>query len=281
MNSESKAYPIQVIGYHHQVKDTLNGQPIMVTYCTVCRTGRIFSPFVDNKYQLFRLVGMDHFNAMFEDEDTKSWWRQVNGEAIVGPLKGQKLKELPSAQMRLGAWIHENPGTLIMQPDSAFSKQYADLKGFDSGTIKGSLEKRDSSSWKFKSWIVGVSYREHSRAYDWNELVANKLINDSIPGLPLVIVLENDGMTFHVMDRRVDGHPLSFIWDKSCNCIRDEPTHSSWSQTGHCLEGRLKGTELRPVQAYQEFWHSWQSFHPLTTQYNLSAIQPGASGNKQ
>ena len=280
MDGESKAYPIQIIGYHHQVKDTLHGKPIMVTYCTVCRTGRIFSPFVNNKYQLFRLVGMDHFNAMFEDEDTKSWWRQVNGEAIEGPLKGRKLAELPSAQMRLGAWIRENPGTLILQPDTVFSKQYADLKGFDSGTIKGSLEKRDSSSWKFKSWIVGVNYREHSRAYDWNELVANKLINDSIPALPLIIILENDGVTFHVMDRRVNGQTLSFSWDASTKLPQDDQTHSSWTPTGHCLDGTMKGAELKQVQAYQEFWHSWQSFHPLTTQYHAAGAPPAAAGNK-
>lgn len=280
MNGESKAYPIQIIGYHHQVKDTLHGQPIMVTYCTVCRTGRIFSPFVNNKYQLFRLVGMDHFNAMFEDEDTKSWWRQVNGEAIAGPLSGQRLAELPSAQMRLGAWIRENPGTLILQPDSVFSKQYADLKGFDSGTIKGSLEKRDSSSWKFKSWIVGISYLEHARAYDWNELVAEKVINDSLPGLPLLIVIENDGATFHVMDRRINGQTVSFSWYANAKLLRDDQTHSSWSWTGHCLDGTFRGAELKPIQAYQEFWHSWQSFHPLTTQYNVPAAQLGIDANK-
>ena len=32
INGESKAYPIEIIGYHHQVQDTLAGQPIMVTY---------------------------------------------------------------------------------------------------------------------------------------------------------------------------------------------------------------------------------------------------------
>ena len=42
----------------------------MVTYCTVCRTGRVFSPIVEGQPETFRLVGMDHFNAMFEDEGT-------------------------------------------------------------------------------------------------------------------------------------------------------------------------------------------------------------------
>lgn len=88
---EARAYPIQLIGYHHQVLDTIAGKPIMVTYCTVCRTGRIFEPKVNGKYETFRLVGMDHFNAMFEDKTTKSWWRQANGEALIGQLKGTTL----------------------------------------------------------------------------------------------------------------------------------------------------------------------------------------------
>jgi hypothetical protein len=48
-NGESKAYPIEVLGYHHQVRDSVGGEPVMVTYCTVCRTGRVFSPLVEGK----------------------------------------------------------------------------------------------------------------------------------------------------------------------------------------------------------------------------------------
>ena len=58
LKGEARAYPIEIIGYHHQVKDTLGGQPILVTYCTVCRTGRVFSPIVNGRNEQFRLVGM-------------------------------------------------------------------------------------------------------------------------------------------------------------------------------------------------------------------------------
>jgi hypothetical protein len=36
-NGQAKAYPIQLIGYHHQVIDTVGGTPMMITYC-ICRT---------------------------------------------------------------------------------------------------------------------------------------------------------------------------------------------------------------------------------------------------
>lgn len=90
---DARAYPIELIGYHHQVLDTIDGEPVMVTYCTVCRTGRAFSPLVNGEPETFRLVGMDHYNAMFKDGTrTKSWWRQATGECIAGPLKGQLLR---------------------------------------------------------------------------------------------------------------------------------------------------------------------------------------------
>ncbi len=265
MNGEAKAYPIEIIGYHHQVQDTLGGEPVMVTYCTVCRTGRVFSPIVNGKLQQFRLVGMDLFNAMFEDADTKSWWRQATGIAVSGPMKGTVLKEIASQQMRLGAWVRRYPNTLIMQPDINFEKQYKGLQGFDAGTIESSLEKRDSASWKFKSWVVGVLYGGHAKAYDWNELVKQKIINDTIQSEPIILVLEKDGTSFHAWNCRVNGQALKFSIDEAAQTLKDNATNSIWNMDGICTEGQLKGTRLSAVPAYQEFWHSWQSFHPSTT----------------
>ena len=197
LNGESKAYPIQLIGYHHQVRDTIGNTPVMITYCTVCRTGRAFSPVVNGKMESFRLVGMDHFNAMFEDATTRSWWQQATGVSIAGPLKGTALKELPSRQLTLAAWLRQYPDSYIMQPDTSFKKDYKDLTNYDNGTIKSGLEKRDSLSWKPKSWIVGVIHNYSEKAYDWNNLVKKKIIQDSIAGLPIVIVLEK--ILFHFM----------------------------------------------------------------------------------
>jgi hypothetical protein len=264
INGESKAYPIEIIGYHHQVQDSVGGEPVMVTYCTVCRTGRVFSPIVNGKKETFRLVGMDHFNAMFEDATTKSWWRQATGEAITGPAKGQQLKEIPSQQATLHSWTMNNPTTLVMRPDSVFSKYYAQLKGFDEGTLASPLEKRDSGSWQFKSWVVGVRHEGHAKAYDWNELVKKRVINDSIPGVALVITLEPDNGSFHVLDRRVnDSTTLLFAPDS--NGIREINSNTLWTYSGRAIEGSLKDTKLKRIQASQEFWHSWQQFYQNTS----------------
>ncbi|HTL10775.1 MAG TPA: DUF3179 domain-containing (seleno)protein [Chitinophagaceae bacterium] len=266
-DGEAKAFPIQIIGYHHQVRDSIGHTPAIVTYCTVCRTGRVYSPTVDGKPETFRLVGMDHFNAMFEDASTKSWWQQATGIAVAGPLKGKALPEIPSAQMTLAAWLRLHPNSTVLQPDSSFTKQYKGLDNYNKGTIKGSLEKRDSASWQFKSWVVGVVHKGYARAYDWNMLVKQQLLQDSIPGMPIVIVLENDNASFHVWNRQVNGQSLHFTRNDAMQQLNDTETGSVWDMNGLCIEGALKGNRLATVQSYQEFWHSWKNFHPATTTY--------------
>jgi Protein of unknown function (DUF3179) len=261
---DSKAYPIEIIGYHHQVRDTLNGQAIMVTYCTVCRTGRVYNPSVNGRNEQFRLVGMDHFNAMFEDATTKSWWQQATGKAIAGKLQGMQLAEIPSAQMRLEDWLALHPGSKVLQPDSNFRSKYDSLKGYDEGIIESGLEKRDSASWQFKSWIVGIILHDQSRAYDWNQLLRNRVIQDTIGGSPVLITIEANNKTFYSF---IPDDSLHLSYDASTQLLKDAITKTTWQLNGLCIDGSLKGHRLATVQAYQEFWHSWRTFHPTTSTY--------------
>jgi hypothetical protein len=269
IKGESKAYPIEVIGYHHQVRDTIGGEQVMITYCTVCRTGRVFTPFIDGQLETFRLVGMDHFNAMFEDSRTKSWWRQVNGEAIAGPLKGKMLTELPSEQMTLGVWLMLHPDSYVLQPDSSFKEQYKGLDKYDEGKMEGNLERHDSLSWKDKSWVIGVVAGPDAKAYDWNDLKKLHVINDVIDNNPVAIAIESDTTSFHAWNRIIGKDTLEFSYDDAAKVLIDKKSNSVWSLSGECQNGPQKGARLNHMQAYQEYWHSWRTFHPHTQKFTL------------
>ncbi|MDR3714456.1 MAG: DUF3179 domain-containing (seleno)protein [Puia sp.] len=271
LNGEARAFPIDLIGYHHQVVDTIGQTPVMITYCTVCRTGRAFSPFINGKREHFRLVGMDHFNAMFEDNTTKSWWQQATGEAVAGPLKGQSLTELPSIQCRLGVWLRRYPHSLIMQPDPAYAAKYAKLADYDQGTLQSSLEKRDSGDWHFKSWVIGIRLGHQARTYNWNDLTKHFMLQDRLDTLPILLTLEKDTVSFHAWNRNLNGVELQFERPTdpgSRGFLMDTNTHSTWNEDGLCIDGSLKGSQLQPVQSYQEFLHSWEHFHPGSQRYH-------------
>ena len=267
-NGIDKAYPIQLIGYHHQVRDSIGQTPIMVTYCTVCRTGRVYSPMVNGKLENFRLVGMDHFNAMFEDATTKSWWRQANGECIAGPLKGYKLKEINSEQLSLKAWFRKHPNAEVLQPDEKFAATLAKMDSYDKGKSKSNLTKRDTASWQFKSWVLGIDIGESAKTYDWNYLEKNKFIQDSLPSFPILILLENDSASFHAYNRTVNNMSLQF--QKRNDTLMDTYSQSLWNEDGICIDGKLKGLSLTPIASYQEYLHSWEYFHPKSKRYPSS-----------
>lgn len=267
INGEAKAYPIQLIGYHHQVMDTIGNEPVIITYCTVCRTGRVYSTVVNGRRESFRLVGMDHFNAVFEDETTKTWWQQASGEAIAGPLKGSALKEIPSRQLTVDSWMRQYPNSMVMAPDPLYDERYFRLEDYDRGTMQSPLVKRDYHPWQPKSWVIGVKNESSSMAYDWNDLVKKRVIQDSLPALPILLAIETDTTSFHVYDRRINGSVLQFDTTIADNCFTDRNTHSTWNMDGLCIDGPLKEQRLTRVQAYNEFWHSWKTFQINAKKY--------------
>jgi len=258
VGNEARAYPIQLIGYHHQVMDTIAGKPVMVTYCTVCRTARVFEPKVNGKYETFRLVGMDHFNAMFEDKTTKSWWRQANGEALAGKLKGVMLPEIDSRQMSLAKWLALYPDSKILQADSNFKASYEKLEKYDSGKGSSDLTKTDSLSWKDKSWVVGVKSGKAAKAFDWNRLKRERIINDKVGHQPIVLVLASDNKSFVAFEREAFFQKYT---------LKNDSLYLE--KTAYDFNGVSSNntSSLKKINAYQEFWHSWRTFYPETEKY--------------
>jgi Protein of unknown function (DUF3179) len=256
IDGEARAFPVQFIGYHHQVRDTVAGKQVMVSYCTVCRTGRVFSPVVDGHSETFRLVGMDHFNAMFEDATTHSWWRQANGEAITGPSKGKSLAEIPSRQVTLAEWLRQHPRSLIMQPDPTLATNYSKDFDFETGKSRKPLTGTDTASWHNKSWVVGITVNGQSKAYDWNRLRREGAVNDVLGGKPIVVALAADRASFCAFVR--PSVATRFV-------VRGDSLVAGGAV--YAFSGQGATGALQPVSASQEFWHSWKTFQPATTTY--------------
>ena len=263
-NGIAKAYPLVYLAYHHKVQDNVGNLPVLVSYCSMCRTGRVYSPVINGVRQNFRLVGARHYNAIIEDEGTKTWWYQATGNAAVGKLKGEHLHELPYEQSTLGAWLNKHPGSLILQPDEHYLSDYSDLKNYDriQAIDKDSTLKNKDSLLR-KSWMVGVIVNGQAKAYDWRHLFKKHLLNDEVNKTPLLITIEKDSLTYHAFNSTVNGKELHFKLD-TAGMLTDQETASVWDWDGLSTSGTLKGSQLSKIQAYQEYWHSWKRFHPGT-----------------
>lgn len=258
-NDAVKGYPIQFMAYHHQVQDTVGGKPLIITYCSVCRTGRAYEPIVNGHHEVFRLVGMDHFNAMFEDATTRSWWRQSTGEAIAGLLKGKVLREAESMQISIKKLFELYPSATIMQSDEASIIHYDSLRKFERGLDLSKLTRTDSLSWEKKSWIIGIQIDSSSKVYDWIKLKEQHIINDRIGETPVFLALSADGESFAAFLRPELSENFK---------IKNDTLFSNgavYDFSGRCLNDPSK--QLTRVKAHQEFWHSWKTFHPNSVRY--------------
>jgi hypothetical protein len=251
----AKAYPIRLIAYHHQVTDELDGEPIWVTYCTMCRTGKVFRPLVGGRPATFDLLGAVRYNSIYRDSVTGSYWYQANGRAVAGPAAGEVLKELRSDQMSLARWLEMYPESRVLQPDPAHADGYR-LYGFDTFDERRS-DPENPIGWQ---WVVGVRHGDVARGYAWSMLAGDRLLQDEIGDLPIAIHLLPDDFSHRAWDRRLDGRVLDLRLDAETDRLIDDASGSSFGFDGVAVGGELDGQRLRPVPSTVEYRHSFEYF---------------------
>jgi hypothetical protein len=84
----------------------------------------VWETTVDGRKLTFHLAGINNQNFIMRDDETGSWWQQVSGEAIQGPLKGKKLKAVAHDELTFATWKREQPNGRVLQPDSKVSAEY-------------------------------------------------------------------------------------------------------------------------------------------------------------
>jgi hypothetical protein len=252
---EARAYPMRLLAYHHRVRDRIGGEPVLVTYCTMCRTGKAFRPRAAGRELTFDLVGAFRYNSVYADRETGSWWYQANGTAVAGPLAGERLPELRVDQMTLAEWLALHPESRVFQPDPAATEGYT-MFDFDRFDVRREEPER-GERWQ---WVVGVVHGGAARAYPWSVLARDRLLQDDLGGLPLAIHLRADGVSHRVWDRRIDGVPLGLELDREADLLLDPASGTRFGFDGVGRDGALDGRRLRQVAATLEYRHSFEGF---------------------
>lgn len=261
LNGTAKAYPLEIIAYHHQIRDKIGRTDVLITYCSLCRSARVYLPEVENEFAHFSLVGIDQYNAILEDDVTGSWWQQATGTAIAGKSKGAQLEEVAAQQMSLKKWFELYPEALVLQADTAFRKQYGQLAGYDEGKNGNSLESRNQKSGEANAWVVVANVRDVRRAYDWNVLEEKGIIQDTLNNKPIAIVLDTDGVTFYGFYREANGVTYSFTRSSpTSDFLTEMHTKQQWTLSGQAIMIGESSASLEKLPVVQEFNHTFNTF---------------------
>jgi quercetin dioxygenase-like cupin family protein len=113
--------------------------------------------------------------------------------------------------------------------------------------------------------VAGLEVGRDSVAYPFSELRIARVVNDRVGGLPIVIVHQPSSDTTTAFEARAKGKVLEFqAANDDASSVIDRQSRSTWDAYGLCLDGPLKGTQLKQVILVPQFWFAWSQFRPGT-----------------
>jgi hypothetical protein len=233
----------------------------------------VWETTVDGRALKFHLAGINNQNFIMRDEETGSWWQQISGECVQGPLKGRRLKMFDHDELTFATWKLEGAGGRVLRPDPKIeaAKQYAPAdweKGVARMRVATTLA-NPNETMPARTLVVGVEAGGKSKAYPFDALAKQSPIMDNVGGAALLVVLAEDGKSVRVFDRRVEGRALELFLKPETRTLVDAETGSEWDFTGTARSGELKGKSLGRIQPIKDYWFDWKTYHPDTGVYVL------------
>ncbi len=219
----------------------------------------------------FHLAGINNQNFIMRDEETGTYWQQISGAAISGPLAGRKLKLIPSDELTFSLWKSEQPAGTVLKDMTKYVAEYApkdwDVKMKKRPTVisypETGIAQRDV--------MLGVHAFGEARAFPYEAVLREKLVQDRIGTEPVLLVVGPDGQSVRAFRGRIpgvagvpdfystveDGRPL----------IMDAATGSTWNFQGCATDGKARGACLDRIDVIKDYWFDWRHYNPDTTIY--------------
>src|SRR5579862_3215251 len=139
------------------------------------------------------------------DEQTGTFWQQISGRAISGPLAGQSLKRIPSDELTLALWKTEQPDGSVLKDVAADASGYSpkdwDVKMRKLPTVISFAEHGLSN----REIMLGVNAFGESRAWRYQQVIDEKLIEDRVGSEPAILLVGPDNQSVRVFRDTLSG----------------------------------------------------------------------------
>jgi hypothetical protein len=229
----------------------------------------VYSREIEGQVLEFGVSGKLIMNVLvMYDRETDSLWSQLLGEAVDGEFKGTKLEFLPSWQTTWEDWKTRHPDTIVLV--KGFSGLRDPYFGYYASGQAGVIgETTKDERLQPKEFVLGVVLGDEAVAYSFRILKDESVVNDTVGGIPVLVVFDADHATGVVFSRQLEGQILTFQSEESL-MLKDDQTGSIWDGlTGRAISGELEGAQLEYVKSTRSFWFGWKDFYTDTRVYGL------------
>jgi uncharacterized protein DUF3179 len=228
---------------------------------------------LDGRLLHFFLSGINNQNFIMQDRETGSWWQQVSGKAIQGPMKGKQLKLVDHDELTFATWRAEARNGRVLRPDEKIkaANHYASADWeSEIGKMPVVINPAGPNGTSGRSLVIGITIENIAKAYPFDVLKKQNPIVDSINGEPIVLVLHSDGKSIRAFSRKIDTDLYDFyaVIDSSSIQLMDAQTGSHWNFDGMATSGPLQGKRLEQIYTLKDYWFDWKNYHPQTLIYS-------------
>ena len=196
-----RVYPLQIMVWHEIVNDKFNDQRILITYCPLCGSGIAYIPEIEvdgvKKQVEFGTSGkLYNSNLVMYDRETDTYWQQIDGKAIVGPLVGQELKEISIDTVVWRDWKKAHPDSQVLSQKTGSIRNYGrDPYGsyYEDSFLIFPVDNEDDRLHP-KDIIFGIEIDGNYKAYREVDLKNTPEIKDSFAGRELTVTRDEAGV---------------------------------------------------------------------------------------
>jgi hypothetical protein len=213
----------------------------------------------------FHLAGINNQNFLMRDEETGTFWQQISGRAISGPMAGSQLEPVHSDELTFALWRSEAPAGQVLKAVPKYANEY-ETKDWDVRMAKArTVLDFPNSGLQSRDLVLGLEAFGVNRAYPVKRIIAAKLIEDRLGSEPILIVTGSDGQSIRVFQAKAEGQEVASEFYRTAVGFMDAETGSEWEFNGCAVRGKRTGTCLKPINALKDYWFDWRNYHPDTT----------------
>jgi hypothetical protein len=220
----------------------------------------------------FHLAGINNQNFLMRDEETGTYWQQISGRAIAGPLAGKTLRLVHCDELTFALWKSEEPHGTVMKDVAAFVPEYSpedwDVRMKGTRTVISHAEPGLAA----RDLMVGMHAGGAARAFPFETVKREKLILDRVGTEPVLLVLGPDNESVRAFSRTLpDGRGVADFYriTEQTGFMVDSISASQWNFRGCATGGSLKGACLTPVEAIKDDWFDWREYNPEATVFGI------------
>jgi hypothetical protein len=232
---------------------------------------------IDGLRLRFHLAGINNQNFLMRDEETGTYWQQISGAAVSGPLSGRHLTLVPSDELTFALWKAENPEGTVLDDLPRYVADYApkdwDVRMRKAATVlsyaQNGLTPRDL--------MLGIRAFGASRAFLYDTVLKEKLVQDHVGPESIILIVGPDNQSVRAFRRRIPSTQKLPEFYKvpgkgaTGALFLDDLTGSAWNFQGCAVSGTLQGRCLERVEVIKDYWFDWRHYNPGTTVYGPAA----------